>query len=55
VQTIKLSDEIIVRMRHAGDLARKAEDLDFAKLLFVIGEFEVLLEVLGISSEPDDD
>ena len=46
-----LNDKETQRFRHAYELCVNADQLDFAVLMFVIGEFETLIEYCGIIGE----
>ncbi len=50
-----LTDAGVKRIKHASELCAVADDLDFAMLMFLVGECEDLIERLGLSFEFDDD
>ena len=50
-----LTDEGVKRIKHASDLCSVADELDFAMLMFLVGEFEDLIERLGLQFPTDDD
>ncbi len=49
-----LDDKETQRFRHAYELCANADGLDFAVLMFVVGEFETLIEYCGIVGEGKD-
>lgn len=50
-----LTDNGVKRIKHASKLCAVADELDFTMLMFLVGEFEDLIERLGLSFEIDDD
>ena len=50
-----LTDDEVKRINHARALCAVADDLDFAMLMFVVGEFEAMIERLGLEFPTDDD
>lgn len=50
-----LTDAEVKRIKHASALCAVADDLDFAMLMFLVGEFEDLIERLGLEFPTDDD
>ena len=50
-----LTDDEVKRIQHASELCAVADELDFAMLMFVVGEFEDLIERLGLEFPTDDD
>lgn len=50
-----LLDEDVQRFRHAHELCAAADQLDFAMLMFLIGEFEALLEECGLIADDESD
>lgn len=54
VQFVLLDDEV-KRFKHAHELCVAADQLDFAMLMFLIGEFETLLEECGLIADEDED
>lgn len=50
-----LTDAGVKRIKHASELCAVADELDFAMLMFLVAEFEDLIERLGLSFEFDDD
>lgn len=54
VQFVLLDDEV-KRFKHAYQLCAVADQLDFTRLMFLIGEFETLLEECGLVADEDED
>jgi hypothetical protein len=50
-----LLDDEVKRYKHAHELCAAADQLDFAMLMFVVGEFESLLEECGLIADEDED
>ena len=50
-----LTDAGIKRIKHASELCAVADELDFSMLMFLVGEFEHLIERLGLEFPTDDD
>lgn len=48
-----LTDEGVKRIKHASDLCSVADELDFAMLMFLVGEFEDLIERLGLEFQDE--
>ena len=50
-----LTNNEVKRYKHASELCAVADELDFAMLMFVVGEFESLLEKCGLVADEDED
>jgi len=50
-----LTDAEVKRIKYASALCAVADDLDFSMLMFLVGEFEALIERLGLEFPTDDD